>query len=264
MRIDRLQLFAALIFAAALTVSAGAQTGKASKPASSKPAAPVPTPEPSPDPPKKNERPTDRNSAAKSGAAQGYLPTYFYEFERPGFITSTVFIEHDASGKGKISFKKKDFDELMTDPIQLSKATVDGINDALTRLDFLGSAENYQYEKDMPQMGNITIKFRSGERERTVKFNWTTNKDAKFLMDEYRRISNEYTWKFEMVTVRENQPLESPRMLDAFDSLLQRGEFTDPQHLVPFLKGLSDDERLPLIARNHAARLIKRLEKAKN
>lgn len=66
-----------------------------------------------------------------------------------------------------------------------------------------------------------------------------------------------------MVVTRENQPLEAPRMIDALDSYLRRGEISDPPHLLPFIKEISEDERLPLIARNHAARLLKQIEKTK-
>ena len=31
-------------------------------------------------------------------------------------------------------------------------------------------------------------------------------------MDEYRRISNEYTWRFE-IAARENQPLQTPGLM---------------------------------------------------
>jgi len=174
-----------------------------------------------------------------------------------------VLIQHDESGKGSISFLKKDFDEAMTDPIQLSEATIDGLRQAFDRLNFLDSTESYQYEKDLANMGSNEITLRLNGRERTVKYNWTENKDAKFLMDEYRRIANEYVWRFDMVVTRENQPLEAPRMIDALDSYLRRGEISDPPHLLPFIKEISEDERLPLIARNHAARLLKQIEKTK-
>ena len=224
---------------------------------------PSPTPAPAPESSKKNERPQDGGSRSSDAAKKvaNFTPTYFYEFNRPGFLTARVIIEHDASGKGRISFEKKDFNELVTDPIQLSAATVEGIDAALARLDFWASTEDYQYEKDLSNMGQNSFKFKKNGRERAVKFNWTTNKDAKFLMDEYRRISNEYVWKFDMVVARENQPLESPRMLDGLDMYVQRGEITDPPHIIPFLKELSEDERLPLIARNHASRIIKHIEK---
>lgn len=265
MKLHRRNLYLLAFIAVLLTVTASAQTGggKTNKRPSAAAVSPTPTPVPTPDAPKKNERPTAGNTSGTNGKSTStYKPEYFYEFDRPGFVTSHVIIEHDSAGVGKISFKQKDFDEMMTDPIKLSPATVEGINAALTRLDFLASTTDYQYEKDLSHLGNIKFTLKRDGRERTIKYNWTEDKDAKFLMDEYRRITNEYVWKFEMVTVRENQPLVAPRMLDALDSLIRLNEISDPPHLIAFLKELSDDERLPLIARNHATRLIKQIEKA--
>lgn len=62
---------------------------------------------------------------------------------------------------------------------------------------------------------------------------------------------------------RVNQPLESPKLMDMIDSYIKRNEISDAAQLVPFLKELGDDERIPLIARNHAARLLKQIEKNK-
>ncbi|MEO6051923.1 MAG: hypothetical protein ABIP78_11405, partial [Pyrinomonadaceae bacterium] len=190
------------------------------------------------------------------------VPAYFYEFTRPGFTYSRILIEHNEAGKGKISFLKEGFNELITDPIDLSAVTVTKIDAALAALNFLDSTENYQHEHDFSNLGNIQITVKKDGRERTVKYNWTDNKDAKVLMDEYRRIVNEYTWKFEITTARENQPLLTPGLIDAIDAYLRRNEISDPQSLVPFLTQLSTDERLPLIARNHAAKLIAQIQKA--
>ena len=190
-----------------------------------------------------------------------YKPTYFYEFTRPGFLVPHIFIEHDATGKGKITFQKKDVEDLITDPIQLTPGTVSRINDTLAKLDFLNSTEDYQYEKDRSNMGNIVFRFVRDGRDRTIKLNWTLNPEAKALMDAYQRIGIEAVWKFELTAVRTNQPLVSPRMLEELDGYLKRDEISDPSHLVPLLKELVDDERLPLIARNHAARLIDRIQK---
>jgi hypothetical protein len=49
--------------------------------------------------------------------------------------------------------------------------------------------------------------------------------------------------------------------MEAMESLLNRNALSDPQQLVPLLKELSTDERVPLIARNHALRLIKKIQK---
>ena len=81
-------------------------------------------------------------------------------------------------------------------------------------------------------------------------------------MDEYRRISNEVVWKFEIKVATENQPLQTPQLMDEIDSYLARNEISDPAHLLPVLTQLSTDERLPLIARNHAAKLVKQVQKS--
>lgn len=220
-------------------------------------------------PAKRNERPSDPANAkvnARDGAnntqAVSNSPAYSYEFDRPGFTYPNIRIEHDDNGKGKISFKKDGYEEYLTDPIQLTSVTLENLRTAFTALNFLDSTENYQYVKDFSNMGNVTITLKRDGRTRVAKYNWTENKDAKSLYDEYRRIGNEYIWKFELVIGRENQPLQTPGLMDEIDSYLQRNEISDPPHLVPLLTELSTDERLPLIARNHAAKLVKQIEKA--
>ncbi len=256
------KLISALFLGLTFVSAVAAQTKKTPRPGATPAIVAAPTPEPTPDGLKKNGRPAD-TSKITGLSAKNYDPTYFYEYTRPGFVISHVLIEHDAAGKGKISFLKNDLPDMLTDPLQLTPATQKAIDEALARLDFLSSTENYQYPKDFSNMGNVTFRYINVGRERTVKYNWTDNKDAMFLMDEYRRITNEAVWRFELAGDRVNQPLNTPRQLDALDAYLQRNEIADPPHLVPFLKELANDERLPLIARNHATRLIARVEKTK-
>src|SRR5215203_3697970 len=153
---------------------------------------------------KKNERPTNENSSNQNAAQTKEKPNYFYEFSQPAFVISKVLIEHDESGKGKISFMKSISDETITDPIQLSPAALERIKGALTALDFMNSAASYQYEKDYPHLGNIKIKVTRDGQTRETKFNWTTNPDAKVLMDEYRKVSNQYIWIFDVNLSRTN------------------------------------------------------------
>jgi hypothetical protein len=259
------------IFVSGLAISFSAQTKKpAKKNARITRAAETPTISPTPAPTpedntvnrqaKKNERPANGNSS-NNAAANANAPNYFYEFSQPAFVVSKIQIEHDETGKGKISFLKNVSSELITDPIQLSPATLERIKNALAALDFMNSTESYQYEKDYSHLGNMVIKVQKDGRTRETKFNWTQNKDAKALADEYRKIGNQYIWMFDMNLSRENQPLEAPKLMDAIDGYLERNEISDPEQLIPFLKELGDDERIPLIARNHATRLIKQIEK---
>ena len=100
-------------------------------------------------------------------------------------------------------------------------------------------------------------------KERTAEFNWTTNEKARALTGEYRKIANQYIWMFDITVARQNQPLETPRIIKALDGYLKRGEISDPPQMVPFLKDLSNDERVPLITRNNAAKLVQEIEKKK-
>lgn len=232
----------------------------------------TPTPDPTPEsaaatPTKRNERPDGSKSGGTSPALDTSknqpTATHFYEFTRPGFTYGRILIEHSDDGRGTISFLKDGQDELITDPIEISALTLAKIDGALNELTFLDSTEEYQYARDFSHLGNVAFTLRRDGRSRSVKYNWTENKAAKTLMDEYRRIGNEYTWKFEILLARQNLPLQTPSLMDAIDGYLKRNEISDPLHLLPFLTELSLDERLPLIARNRASKIIKEITKPK-
>jgi len=244
--------------------SYGQSTKRNVRPASPKPAATPgaaiadPTPTPSA---KRNERPQNGGSDNASKSKTVFTPSFIYEFDQPNFVVSHVVVQHDENGTGKISFMKRGLDEPESEPITLTKVTMDKIKAALAALNFLDSTEVYQTARDYSHMGNVSITFRKDGHERSVKYNWTDNKDAKALMDEYRKISNQYVWQFDMSISRENQPLNAPSLMDELDSYFRRGEISDPSQMVPLLKELSNDERIPLIARNHATRLVEKILK---
>jgi hypothetical protein len=232
---------------------------------------------PAPTPPKKNERPASQTSGQekepkkKNQAERGGTEAkpekikypYVYEFSQPNFVVSHIVIEHDENGKGTITFEKKEAaSDPISDPIQLTQKTLDRINKLFETLNFVASTEEYQSPvRDYGHLGNYTVTMRRDAQERTVKYNWTENKDAKALVEEYRKISEQYIWYFDMNISRENQPLEAPTLVDRLDSLLKRNEISDPAQMLPYLKEVSNDERIPLIARNHVARIIKEIEK---
>lgn len=232
---------------------------------------PDPTPEPTPAQvtTKRNERPSNGGTVQTSSVRSISTPVpanasrYVYEFSRPGFTIGSIRIEHDDKGKGTITFGHKDQDELVTDPVSLTATTMESLNAAFDTLDFLNSTENYQYEKDYSHLGNVKLSLFKNGKDRTTEFNWTENKAARALADEYRKISNQYIWMFDINLARANQPLEAPKLFATLDGYLRRKEISDPPQMVPFLTELSNDERMPLMARNHAARLIKQIERSK-
>ncbi len=224
---------------------------------------------------KKNSRPENESQTtatektdetvktnARPSAASQVKPVYFYEFSKPEFLVSKIYIEHDENGRGKITFQKKDFAEPVTDPLQLSVATMERLKATWQALNFLDSTETYQTARDYSNLGAMKFSMRKDGRERSAGFNWTDNKDAKNLADEYRRIGQQFIWVFDMSVARENQPLDAPRLLDALDALIRRNEISDAAQMLPLLGELSGDERIPLIARNHAGRLVKQIEKS--
>lgn len=224
---------------------------------------------------KKNARPDDeaqptavekpienvKTNARPLPAPAADKPVYFYEFSKAEFVISKILIEHDESGKGKITFQKKDFAAPETDPLQLSAVTLERLKTAWQNLNFLDSTENYQTVRDYSNLGTMKFSMSRDGRDRSATFNWTENKDAKTLADEYRKIGQQFVWIFDITVARENQPLEAPRLLDSLDAMVRRSEVSDAAQMIPLLKELSNDERLPLIARNHAAKLIEKIEK---
>ena len=218
-------------------------------------------------PAKKNARPTTGNPSKKTSdtvSPKKDKPVYFYHFAQPKFLISKIVIEHDENGLGKIAFQKQKFDEDITEPLALSTATLEKLKGFWTTLKFLTSEETYQSEiRDYGHLGNIKLEMKKDGKERTTGFNWTENLDAKALAEEYRKIANQLIWMFDINIARVNQPLEAPRIMNGLDSYLRRDAISDPQQMLPFLKGLSEDERIPLIARNHAGRLMKKIESSK-
>ncbi|MCU0239426.1 MAG: hypothetical protein MUC29_08290 [Pyrinomonadaceae bacterium] len=237
------------------------------KPTPTVTATPIPIPEPTPL--KTNQR-TETNSNQtepikknnqRPNIKQEPIPVYFYQFSQPDFVISKINLEHDENGKGKITFEKRDFGEPITDPIQLSNNSLEKLKSLFNSLNFLESTEDYQSERHYAHLGVMKLKMRKDGKEREVEFDWTLNKDAKALIDEYRKLSDQFVWMFDMSIARENQPLEAPKLMEAFDGMLKRNDISDPLQMIPLLKELSNDERIPLIARNQATRIIKDIEK---
>ena len=185
---------------------------------------------------------------------------YSYEFTQPEFFVRHIIIEHDATGVGKIKFERKGEETTIEEPINLSMGTLGRVLGAWTELQFLNSTENYQADKQFPHLGTMRLKMERDKLNRTAEFNWTNNKNALLLVNEYRRIADQALLIFDISVARETQPLATPKLMDEFELQMKRNGLADPQQLLPLLTDISTDEHLPLIARNHALRLIKKLE----
>lgn len=187
--------------------------------------------------------------------------TYSYEFSQPEFHVRHIVIQHDASGRGKITFERLNEEASVVEPIGLSSSVLSRLTELWQALRFLESQEDYQADKQFPHLGTMRIGMAQGTRKRTAEFNWSNNASASALVNEYRRVADQAIFVFDMSVARENQPLNAPRLMDYLESAMKKNWLSDPQQLVPLLKEISTDDHLPLIARNHALRLLKKIEK---
>jgi hypothetical protein len=187
--------------------------------------------------------------------------SYAYEFEKSDFLIRRIIIKHDGEGRGEISFERQGDIEPIVEPLNLSVTARGRILALWNNLRFLDSTVSYQADRQFPQLGTMRLRMTRGTRGRVVEFNWTNDADARSLADEYRRAANQAILIFDISVARQNQPLDSPKLLDRLDTYLKRGDLSDPQQLIPLLREMNTDERFPLMARNHAARILKKLEK---
>jgi hypothetical protein len=195
-----------------------------------------------------NKRPTDATQ-------------YAYEFTQPAFYIRHILIEHNAAGAGKITFERLGESMPISEPFELSTGALSRLLGLWTQLGFLDSNEDYQSAKQFPHLGTMRFHMENGAHKRTAEFNWTNNKEAAALNKEYHRVADQAIFVFDMSIARENQPLNAPKLMEQLESLLNSGGLSDPAQLVPLLHDLTTDEHVPLIARNHAARLLKRIQK---
>jgi hypothetical protein len=264
--------FFALAFAAALVSTGAAFRTQAQAP---RQATPRPTPSPTVEqrqPKKVSQRPEEGKGAEEVPASvRAGVPakpkedpnaTHFvYEFKQPDFFVYFIRIEHDDKGRGRISFERRSDTEQITEPFELSAAALARIRGHWEALQFLDSQANYQGERTYPSQGQTKLTMRRGGRERTAEFNYSQDKDAQGLSEEYRKASEQSVVVFELQVARESQPLETPKLINKLDALINRDYLSDSQQLVPLVRELTEDERVPLVGRNHAARILKKLEK---
>ena len=209
--------------------------------------------------PKTNQRPASQRREENKRPPDA--TQYSWEFTQPQFYNGHILIEHNAAGQGKITFERLGQHTPIIEPIELSIGALGRILGLWVELRFLDSTADYQAPKQFPHLGTMRLHMENGDRKRTAQFNWTNNKEAAALNKEYHGVAEQAIFIFDMSVARENQPLNTPKLMEQLESQLTRGELSDPYQLVPLLRDLTTDEHVPLITRNHAARLLKRIQK---
>jgi len=210
---------------------------------------------------KHNSRPQQEAASGANGETKTEEVKYSYEFSQPKFYIKHIVLEHDATGRGTVTFERLNEDTPVVEPLALSADALARISSSWQALQFLESDTDYQANKQFPHLGTMRIGMQRGDRKRVAEFNWTNNSAASTLVNEYRKAADQAILIFDISIARENQPLNMPKLMEAMESLLKRNALSDPKQLLKLLQDLSTDEHVPLIARNHALRLIKQIQK---
>ena len=213
---------------------------------------------------KRNDRPQSNSSSIiVPDSKKATSVRYTWEFSHSEFLIKHIAVEHDATGRGKVTFARKGEEDPIVEHVELTPSVLERIEKLWRELRFLDSNENYQASKDFAHLGTYKLGMTAFDRKRTAEFNWTGNESAWALAQEYRRVADQVIFIFDMTVARENQPLNTPGLLKQLESMYNRNALSDPKQLVPLLKEIRTDAHIPLIARNHADRLLKKIEKKK-
>lgn len=187
---------------------------------------------------------------------------YSYFFDNEKFTTPHIEISFDAAGKGEFKFKKKELDE-MTNKIEVSSTVLAQINSILSEVGYFDSNENYQHKKDFSHLGTITIDIAKPGKHRKVTFNYTENVAMNRLANIFRNLATQENRVFEIESIRQNDPISTPAQLRYLESEMKSKTIADPERFTPILNDIKQDESVPLIARNHAKRLLDQIQKSK-
>ncbi|HMG32877.1 MAG TPA: hypothetical protein VKM94_02985 [Blastocatellia bacterium] len=186
-----------------------------------------------------------------------------YKFENKRFDISLIEIDVAADGSGQLRFKKGESDDIIDRNFKLLAATSSRLRSLFEETQFLGSEENYQDKKDFSHLGWHSLWQREGEHERTVRFNYTTNPRIKELTDIFYGIATQEIDLFGLETAMQFQPLDVPRLLELLENDLRLERIAEPDRLLKPLGEMRSDPSMPLIARNHAGRMVDDIKKGK-
>ena len=211
---------------------------------------------------KRNDRPqSNSTSTVVPKSKEATSVHYTWEFTQREFLVNHIVVEHDATGRGKVTFTRKGEEQSIVEDVELTPSVLERIEKLWRELRFLDSNENYQASKNFAHLGTYKLSMSDRDRKRMAEFNWSNNATAWSLAEEYRRVADQVIFIFDITVARENQPLNTPGLLKQLESMYNRNALSDPKQLVPLLKEIRTDAHIPLIARNHADRLLKKIEK---
>jgi len=196
-----------------------------------------------------------------NGAAPGGEMSFSYKFENPRFDIRVIEIDLNANGAGELRFTRGTSDEILDCKLKLLPATLTRIRNLFDVSNFLDLKTDYQDKRDFSHMGWITLGARQGARERKTRFNFTTNVHMNELKDIFLGIAWQEISLFDIENAERYQPLDVPKQLEMLENDLKLGRIAEPARLLIALNEIAGDDSQPLIARNHAKRIIEAIKK---
>jgi len=189
--------------------------------------------------------------------------TFSYKFESPRFPIRLIEIDIGSNGVGELRFKRGESDEILDCKVKLLPLTSARITKLYETLGFLNSDAEYQDKKDFSHLGWVTLGAQRGSRGRKVRFNFTTNELIKELEEIFRGIATQEISLFDIENAGRYQPLDVPKQLELLENDLRLTRITEPERVLAALNEIAGDDSLPLIARNHAKRMVESIKKGK-
>lgn len=204
--------------------------------------------------------------AAAQNGETGTIPagvSFAYKFENARFYIPLLEIDLRPDGGGVLRFKRGESDEMVDLKFKLLPATLARVRQLCQATRFLTSDADYQDKKDFSHLGWISISARQGELSRAIRFNYTLNAEIRELADIFRGIATQEIHVFDMDTAQQYQPLDLPGRLEAVENDLRLERLAEPERMLTPLREIAGDDTQPLIARNHATRIMDGIKKGK-
>jgi hypothetical protein len=169
-------------------------------------------------------------------------------------------LELDGKGKGKFSFKKREEDLVELD-FQINPSKVESLLSSFVHADFLNETKNFVSPRKVADMGQKTIGFKSGIREREVTFNYTEDRTLQEIVDFFENLCQQEKSLFEMNLALKYDRLGIPKKLDELERNLTAKRIVDPERFAPVLEKICQDESLMNLARTEAKKILSKIEK---
>lgn len=202
------------------------------------------------------QKPQSINGATAAGEM-----SFSYKFENQRFDIRVIEIDLNSNGAGELRFVRGTSDEILDCKVNLFPSTIARIRTLFEISGFLDSKTEYQGKADMSHLGWMTLSAKQGARERKVRFNHTINAQMEELAKIFRGIATQEISLLDIDNAERYQPLDLPKRLELLERDLRLQWIAEPERVLVALKEIAGDDTQPLIARNHAKRIIEAIKK---